>query len=1125
MLKSSLRFSCALIIILGCALSLPAQITTGEITGTVMDQSGSGVAGATVSAICPDTNQSRLITSGEAGEYQLLDMAACVYKVSVSIQGFKTTVRNVTVNVAQQTKADFQLQLGERNETIVVEAATPLVDYSPGINNDVDTERIVDLPTNGRDFKSILALTPGVQRTPGGGFLDVSISGQRSTANNYLIDGMYNNDRFYGSEVVGQPGVLGVSASVLPNDAIAEYTVQQLPSAEYGIKGGASVNVTLKSGSNDFHGTVYYFGHWSYTDAANAISQTVIPLHNHQYGAQLGGPIKKDRTFFFVNYEGQKNISKPGYTVGVPTQGDINQALANFNDPLVNPFNLPINPAGQALVKYFTVDPSLTPGGTFIPVQVPNTDSMNGFIAKVDHKLNDKMQLSARYAFSDSLQSAPQSGYEIPPNAAAGPLDMFNTVAPTRVQMAGVTWTYSMSPNKIWDTRFNWTRYAQILDVNNKINPKSLGIDTGPLDPLDFGVPYVYAYAGSGYIGGVAGYPLSTRPTQTFDVSEHFSWVKDKHTIKIGGNYQYASTYSVRNRARSAFVLAGDATWINNLDELLLGRVDQAARSFGDTSRKIFQPSVGLYVQDEWKVSPRVTVSYGLRWDINGALGEGDKIGSNFSPTQGLEKLGPGFSRLYDVDKKNLGPRVGLAWDIFGNGKTALRVGYALTYDVANFSAISAPYSFHGARAGAFTNSDLGVFSVNPIGPGDPSLLWEQQGPNTCYDPASAPNADFICIGPLPGAALPFQTYGANPTATPPFNIFGTIPDLQTPRIHYYSATLQHEVFKNSVITVSYVGTKGQNLLFERALNDRPQGCFDSNNGGQQTGSPGGPGSSNSTTLDCNRPFDSVFTTNVGGTIFPSFNYIMQLNNDGYQRYNALQASFRQRDWHNLNIQYNFTWSNCIDNNSTNRGGSAALPLQAENPYNPRDSQGPCDTDVRLNFNLGGTYTVPKISSLGRMGQGWEIGSVFTALTGRPFTAVADGDSSGQDFAVLRADCLEKPIYDYSQTTFITNTATAFAQPADGQLGTCGRNSLRGPGFRQMDASVIKLTTLTERLKLQFRWEVFNVLNHANFSPAPARTRFDSGLFGTVTATPDGLNPGVAQGSPRVMQFGLKLIF
>src|SRR6266576_6687250 len=190
MLKSHLsRFSCALILILGCALTLPAQITTGEITGTVMDQSGAGVAGATVSAVCPDTNQTRSVTSGSAGEYRLSDMAICVYKVSVSSQGFKTTVRNVTVTVAQITKADFQLQVGERAETITVEAAAPLVDFSPGVNHDVDQQLIVDLPLNGRDFKSILAATPGVQRTPGGGCLDGSISGMRSTSNNYLVDG------------------------------------------------------------------------------------------------------------------------------------------------------------------------------------------------------------------------------------------------------------------------------------------------------------------------------------------------------------------------------------------------------------------------------------------------------------------------------------------------------------------------------------------------------------------------------------------------------------------------------------------------------------------------------------------------------------------------------------------------------------------------------------------------------------------------------------------------------------------------------------------------------------------------------------------------------------------------
>src|SRR5260370_11357129 len=290
------RFSFGLLLVLGCALSLSGQIITGEITGTVTDPSGAALPQATVTAKCAATNASRTATTGDSGSYVLSNLPPCSYSLSVSAQGFKTSLSRADVVVGITIKKDFVLQVGQRSETITVEAAAPLVDYSPGVTNEVDTKSILDLPTEGRDVKSILAITPGVQRSPGGGFLDVSISGQRSTTNNYLIDGMPNYDRSYGSEVVGQPGVLGIPASVLGNDSIEEFSVQQLPSAEYGVKGGAAINVVLKTGTNDFHGTAFYFADYDWLNAKNFFSTQTTPYPNHNYGwtfvtPPLNGPV------------------------------------------------------------------------------------------------------------------------------------------------------------------------------------------------------------------------------------------------------------------------------------------------------------------------------------------------------------------------------------------------------------------------------------------------------------------------------------------------------------------------------------------------------------------------------------------------------------------------------------------------------------------------------------------------------------------------------------------------------------------------------------------------------------------------------------------------------------------
>src|ERR1700693_304775 len=297
MKRFALQFSLLSILVVCLSVSLPvsAQVTTGEITGLITDSSGSVVPGATITAECPGTKETRTATSSEGGEYRIAQMTVCVYKVSASAQGFKTSVRDVTVSIALLTKADFQLQVGQRTETITVESAAPLIEFTDQLNNYVDEQRIVDLPFNGRDFNSMLGVMPGVQRAPGGGFVAVSVNGARTTSNNYLIDGMYNNDRYYGDSAIGQTGVVGIPATLFPPEAIEELGVQETPSAEFGVKGGAPINMVMKSGTNAWHGTAQWVRHTNFADAINYFSKhtgcDVVPnpctptnIRNQQFG-------------------------------------------------------------------------------------------------------------------------------------------------------------------------------------------------------------------------------------------------------------------------------------------------------------------------------------------------------------------------------------------------------------------------------------------------------------------------------------------------------------------------------------------------------------------------------------------------------------------------------------------------------------------------------------------------------------------------------------------------------------------------------------------------------------------------------------------------------------------------
>src|SRR5437868_14190161 len=742
-----------LVISLFTCLPVLAQTVTGDITGDVTDSTGAVLPNVAVTAVNTGTNFSRSGTTSNAGNYRIPDLPIGQYKVTATAQGFKTAVLNAEVRAGAIAPANFKLSIGQRSEIIEVQGSAPLVETSPYENNYVDSLKIENVPLNGRDFNSLLAITPGVQRAPGGGFLAISINGSRTTSNNYFIDGLYNNDRYYGDSAINQTGVLGIPAVTFPPEAIEELTVQETPSSEFGVKGGAPILVNMKSGTNAWHGGATWINHNGFGDADNYFANhntdncqgpgecRPTPIHNNQFHANIGGPIIKDRAFFFLFYEGQRNITEAVKSSRVPTKYAIDAAKADIAanglaiDPvgqtLLNYFPVDTNPADQNPVVPPGVDPSTVPGldgvGRFTQ-HTPSTASNNEFGVKFDYKLNPSNSIAVRYIFGDSLQSGPPFA-GLPPNPAFAQ-DIFNSFAPSRAQMVGLSWVKNFSNTRILESRFGYTRFAQLLGPNNKIDPKSLGIDTGPLGAADFGVPYVYMYhlGYGGYIGGVQGYPLVTTPDATWDWSEHLSWVKGNHTIKLGGNFQRAYTNSIRNEARTGLTVGYFAYYApigtNNpgadlvqmdVEQLLLGKADLADRSFGDTHRHITQNSVGFYAQDDWKIKPRFTLSYGLRWDINGTMRDTNNIESNFIPGRGLVQVGHGIGGIHNVDYKDFGPHVGFAWDLMGNGKTAFRAGYSLTYDVPNFGAFASPYSFAHARTGVFTQANLGFFNVNNL--------------------------------------------------------------------------------------------------------------------------------------------------------------------------------------------------------------------------------------------------------------------------------------------------------------------------------------------------------------------------------------------------------------------------
>ena len=493
-----------LLLVVGVVASLPlfAQKITGDISGTVQDATGAVVKDAKISATNVATGETRSAVTSEGGFYRILELPPGSYKVTAIAPGFKTSARDVQVALSMVTQSDFQLQPGQVSETIEVEGSSPLVETTEDrLSTLFEGKAVADLPNNGRDFNNLLDGVPGVQRSPGGGFQSLNINGQRATSNNFAVDGIPNNDRYYGEASLGQAAISGTAAALIPLEGISEFNVQSNPGVEFGVRGGSVVNIGIKSGTNDVHGSAFWDRHTDAFDAINPFGNAAFRLN--QFGASGGGPIKKDKAFIFLSYQGFHLKDLFPATVNLPPQRKSNDAMqcvitgANPNTSAtrllhkrrrqgLDPIRFLVRQTTERSAPWaricFHSSPwprSRRPGG--IICQQTTLLALNNFHVKFDYVFSQSHRVSVKYLFGDSLQSQPPAP-GVP--QSVGPLatnsNMWNSVAPSRAQLAGVNYTWTITPTKVLESRFGYQRFASESGSTTTSIRKALGLNTGP---------------------------------------------------------------------------------------------------------------------------------------------------------------------------------------------------------------------------------------------------------------------------------------------------------------------------------------------------------------------------------------------------------------------------------------------------------------------------------------------------------------------------------------------------------------------------------------------------------------------------------------------------------------------
>lgn len=1088
-------------ILLTLSVGVSAQSFRGKLLGTVTDPQGSVVQGATVTAKNVGTGIERTTTTDTDGNYLFTEMPIGTYEVTVTQTGFATqTKTGVVVEVAGERRIDVGLAVsGSSPLTVDVPVLEQVETTSTTLGGTIQTRAVAELPVNGRDFTKFLVLVPGASGDPSGAtdspgsFGLFSANGNRGRSNNYLIDGTDMNDGYRNLPAINEAGVYGTPATILPIEGIQEVAVLSNFEAQFGRNSGSVVNIVTKSGTNTFHGALFEFFRNNATDARNFFNIDTDPqttLQNNQFGGSLGGPIVRNKTFFYVNYEGQRERVGLNSTARIPDPAEIAATLAGNpcgDDDGHLGGGIALNPVIGRLLER---NPWGTPnrplplcdntGRPNLFVTTSASNDVDSFIGKIDHSFTENDQITGRYYYGNSDQSFPLGllGGNILPG--------YNTVTPTRVDLVSISYLKIFSSTKVNEVRFGYNRFDQgFFPEDQAFDPHSIGLNNGTTNSRDFGLPFIRIREDP--IGNIAsiGSTLSVpraRVDKNIHLIDNFSWKINAHDLKMG--------YEYRRTDVDAFFDAGYRGRLDfaTLQDFLQGILSGGRSAQGESQRETFQNSHAFYFQDNWRATHNLTLNLGVRWDYFGVIGEKNNLLSNFDPAIGLVQVGTnGLDKLYHSDRNNFSPRLGFAWDITGKGKTVLRGGWGLFYDAYSQDFFVGQLPFNTFNPGP---------AYNPVGPA-PILF------------------SFSTVPQIENNVPIFTDYLDS-------DVFAVDRNLITPMIQNYNLNLQQELTKNVVLQVGYVGSSGQHLFRYRDINQ-----------------PVNPA------VSTDRPFDNGPFTPSGGTFF----YVNQLETTSESSYNALQTSLNLRNFHGFSGQVNYVWSHSIDDASDGQD-YVANASQPDNSYNPKGERGNSNFDIRQRFVATISYELPNLAKdHPRLGTGWQLNAIVTLRSGSPFHVNLFDDYNGTGEYFPRPDLVGDPWAGTSGPDQFLNLS-AFKVPCtlDGEgscvpgsyhFGSLGRNSLIGPGYRNLDFSVFKTTKLTEKVSLQLRAEVFNILNHPNFAspllPGFAADASYNGLdengygigYLPIIVTPDvGIgNPFLGGGGPRNFQFAARLTF